>query len=330
MAPVDSDERPASGDPHAPPSPKAAGRSVLRSIFVGPKGIRAGWRLALFLAIAALLGWPLRWLRGGPPPPTDTFEAGKVIVGKGLSFFVAALAAWVMSKIEKERWSHYGLPLKRAVSFDALVGLLWGFLSLSVLMLGLYIANCYQIEGLALEGRAIVGYGFLWAVAFLIVALLEEFWFRGYAQYTLCSGLGFWPAAVLLSIVFILMHVRNPGEHWLGLTDVFLIGMFLCFTLWRTGDLWFAVAMHASWDWGLSYFYSVPDSGVAASGHLFNARLEGPPWLSGGTAGPEGSALALMLHLSSFLLFSLLYPRRRWMEMKERRSATEAVRASSD
>jgi membrane protease YdiL (CAAX protease family) len=158
---------------------------------------------------------------------------------------------------------------------------------------------------------------------FLMVGLLEEYSLRGYTQYTLASGIGFWPAAIVLSVLFLAAHISNPGENWLGLSDVFVAGMFLAFTLWRTGDLWFAVGAHATWDWGLTYLYSVPNSGTTAVGHLFNVRIQGPSWLSGGDAGPEGSVLNLALELVFFVLFAMLYRRRKWIGMNDRRRANE-------
>jgi membrane protease YdiL (CAAX protease family) len=303
-------------------SEATASKTSVLQIFLGPRGIRAGWRFVIFVAIVVALRSLVSLLAGGQSP-IPSLEPGALILSKGRSFIVLAAAAAAMSKIEKQPWGSYGLPLGRAPSLDSLVGLLWGFGSLSLLMMMLHLANCYRVQGLALGAIAAVKFGLAWAVAFLVLALLEEFSFRGYAQRTLASGMGFWPAATLLSLVFVLAHVGNAGENWLGLADVFLIGMFYSFTLWRTGDLWCAVAMHASWDWGLSYFYSVPDSGMPASGHLFDVYLGGPPWLSGGAAGPEGSVISFLIHLAAFPAF-FVYTRGRQLGTAREPSAGSA------
>src|SRR5262249_62185954 len=60
--------------------------------------------------------------------------------------------------------------------------------------------------------------------------------FRGYLQFTAAEGMGFWPAAILLSLIFAAVHLRNPGEGWRGTPDLFLIALFFCLTLRRTGD----------------------------------------------------------------------------------------------
>jgi hypothetical protein len=232
-----------------------------------------------------------------------------------------------MSKIEKAEWGDYGLPPKKAFRIDFWAGCLWGIGALTVLMGVLWLTGAYRIEGLALAGAQIWKYAVLWGIMFLIVGLLEEYSLRGYTQYTLASGIGFWPAAIILSVLFLSGHIGNPGENWMGLTDVFVIGMFLCFTIWRTGDLWFAVGMHAAWDWGLTYLYSVPNSGTTAVGHLFNVRVQGPTWLSGGSAGPEGSIFNLIMDILLFFIFAMFYKQRRWMGMNERPRAKESQAA---
>src|SRR5208282_1967902 len=90
--------------------------------------------------------------------------------------------------------------------------------------------------------------------------------------------------------------------------SVFAIGMFLCLTLRRTGNLWFAIGRHAAFDWGETFLYSVPDSGIVAPGHLLNSSFHGPMWLTGGTVGPEGSVMAFAVVAIASVIFSRIYP----------------------
>jgi membrane protease YdiL (CAAX protease family) len=143
---------------------------------------------------------------------------------------------------------------------------------------------------------------------FLVVALYEDFLFRGYSLFTLAEAIGFWPAAVLLSFAFGFIHLRNSGESWVGALAATCIGLFFCLTLRRTGTLWFAIGMHASWDWGESFLYSVPDSGQLAPGHLLHSSFHGARWLTGGSVGPEGSVLVFVLVAGMWALFDRLYP----------------------
>ena len=63
-----------------------------------------------------------------------------------------------------------------------------------------------------------------------------------------------------------------------------------------------------SWDWGESYLYSVPDSGGMMPGHLLNSSFHGPAWLTGGSVGPEGSALVFVVIVTLWVLFDRMYP----------------------
>ena len=136
----------------------------------------------------------------------------------------------------------------------------------------------------------------------------EEFLLRGYSQWVLSKGMHFWPAAALLSFGFGAIHGFNSSESKIGLAAAGLIGFFFCLTLRRTGDLWWAVGFHMSWDWGESYLYSVPDSGEISPGHLLNSSFHGPTWLTGGLVGPEGSALVFVVIVVLWVLFDRMYP----------------------
>jgi hypothetical protein len=166
----------------------------------------------------------------------------------------------------------------------------------------------FSIGGAALSGAEAVKYGALYGIGFILVVFFGEFSFRGYMQATLGSGIGFWPAAIVLSLVFGAIHLANSGEAVLGAVTAGAFGLVAAFSLFRTGSIWLAIGMHASWDWGETYLYSVPDSGQPAQGHLLNVGFHGPTWLTGGTVGPEGSALAILVLLIWALAINFLFP----------------------
>jgi len=112
----------------------------------------------------------------------------------------------------------------------------------------------------------------------------------------------------VVSLIFGVMHATNPGETLMGLAGVVLSGLFWCFTLRRTGSLWFAVGMHASFDFAETFLYSVPDSGMVFPGHLSSATLQGPAWLTGGSAGPEASVLDFIVLGIFFVGIAKLFP----------------------
>src|SRR5581483_11685918 len=177
----------------------------------------------------------------------------------------------------------------RAVRFFS--GALWGFAAISALVFTLSRMGYLMLDGRALNGEAILRYGLLWGAVFLLTGFFEESLFRGYLQFTLTRGIGFWWGALVFGLLFGVIHKTNPGESPIGLFSAGAVGLVFCLSLWYTGSLWWAVGFHAAWDWGQSYFYGSADSGMLARGHLLREHPVGPILWSGGTTGPEGSVL---------------------------------------
>lgn len=295
--------------------------SLLRKIFLGPNGIRAGWRLLLFILLLVLLQiliiqHALRLIPGFATLARATQSGGPLtvrfeIIVESATILMVFLAAWIMSWIEKRPFRSYGIPLQGAFGKLFWQGCVWGLAYESLEILLIFGFGGFSFGTMALAGAALVKYAVLWAIGFVLVGIFEEFLFRGYAQFTLGSGIGFWPSAVVLSAAFGAVHLSNAGEGWVGALSVFCFGMFACFTLWRTGNLWFAIGYHAAGDFAETYIYSVPDSGLTATGHLLNSSVHGSRWLTGGTIGPEGSVMAFVMFAIAFVAFNWAYPTRK-------------------
>ena len=224
------------------------------------------------------------------------------------SFLGFLLASWIMAKLEGRSVADYGLPARRTLRGEFWKGAAMGFGSLTVLLVVMRAAGLFYFGHFALRGSDIFLWAGVFALVFLLVALREEFSLRGYALFTLTTGVSFWPAATALSAYFGYGHRGNSGESWLGLSSAAAFGLLFCLMLRRTGNLWLPIGFHTAWDWGQSYFYGVPDSGVVVPGHLLNSHAAGPAWLSGGTVGPEGSVLCLALMVVIWFAFAALFP----------------------
>ena len=152
------------------------------------------------------------------------------------------------------------------------------------------------------------GVGF-WLAATWLVLIIGRF--RSSGQGEKAKGIGFWPAAILLSLLFGRVHLENPGEGWVGAAGVVMIGLVFAFGLRRTGNLWLVVGWHASFDFGETFLFSVPNSGIVFSGHLSNAALHGATWLTGGTVGPEGSVFSFLTMGLLAIAVHFLFPAKR-------------------
>lgn len=229
--------------------------------------------------------------------------------GKAIAAFFIVLATWVVSRMEKRPLRDYGVPLRRALGIRFWEGCIWGFAALSAILLVLRATGHFQIDSVALRGSALLRYALAWAAVFLAVGVNEEFTFRGYLLFVFSRRVRFWRAALLLSVLFGAAHLPNHGENALGILQVVEFALLMCFTLRRTGTLWFAVGFHAAWDWAETFFYGTPDSGLLGTGRFLGTSFHGPSWLTGGSAGPEGSILALFVLLLCALLVHFRFPK---------------------
>jgi len=295
------------GKPAAPAPAFAAATapSYVRTLFLGPDGLRSGWGFAFYLVaflILQRLFVDLAWAH-------DFGFSGlwSEMLEESGSLIAALIPSIILARVEHRPWGAYGLSLKKALGPSFWLGTLWGFSAITLLILSLYGVHAFGFGHITLRGPRLVRFAIFWATMFLLVGLFEEFLLRGYSQFTLARGVGFWPAAIVLSSAFGLIHLRNGGEQLSGAIAAAFIGLFFCMTLRRMGSLWFAVGFHAAWDWGETFFYSVPDSGMVSPGHLLSSSLRGPDWLSGGSVGPEGSVLCFFVIGLVWIVFDRVY-----------------------
>jgi membrane protease YdiL (CAAX protease family) len=296
--------------PHDAPEPRH-----LHRIFFGDEGLRAGWGILLFVLLCLGSNYAISLLHllpsqphTAPGQPSPELSPVSSIVGEGVVLVLVSLATLILSRIERRPIGVYGLGgLRRLLLF--LYGLFWGIVLLSLLVLVLWQAHLLVFDGLLLAPGAMFRYAAVWAFGFLIVALFEETFLRGYLQFTLSRGLstlyrrvttpkradvyGFWTAALILCSIFAFGHSHNPGESPFGLFAVGLFGLTFIFSLWRTGSLWWAIGAHTSWNWAQSFLYGVGDSGNMIRYHLLASHPVGQPLHSGGTTGPEGSVFVV-------------------------------------
>ena len=281
---------------------------MLRKIFVGPHGIRAGWRLLMYLVMVVAIGSALLFLFQGARGVKGATALWVNLAGETASLLAAVIPAVIMARIERRPFGVYGLPARDAFGKLFWVGAAWGLIAVTLLLGAMRGAHAFYFGHLALHGARILKFALYWGVFFLLVGFFEEFLLRGYTQFTLTTATGFWPAAIILSAAFGGLHLGNPGEAWVGALAAALIGLFFCLTLRRTGNLWWAVGFHMSFDWGETFLYSVPNSGTTAPGHLLNPSFSGPRWLTGGSVGPEGSVFVFILIALLWVVFDRLYP----------------------
>jgi uncharacterized protein len=214
-----------------PPGGPEAPYNDLKWIFVGPRGLRAGWSVLIFFALLigfmAGLGFLFARLhlvsRGAFTPKTAIFSELFQLIA-----LIATVA--ILALIERRSIFDYNLRgPRRVVRFFS--GFVIGFLALSTLVGGLAAGHWLSFGPASLSGSAIVKYALVWAAVFLMVGCFEEGTMRCYLQYTFSRGLNFWWVVGVIGSLCVLLLWRTKGEAAWGVYIIALLGLVPCLLL---------------------------------------------------------------------------------------------------
>ncbi|HSK44083.1 MAG TPA: CPBP family intramembrane glutamic endopeptidase, partial [Candidatus Binatia bacterium] len=228
-------------EPEILPSTEA---NKLSYIFHNNRGLRAGWRLLIYIGMIFILGLGARLIarransgHGTGAPSSDFARALFQAIAELILFLVLLFLAWIMSRVERRNVGVYGLPLQKSAVSGFIRGyFLWGFLPLALLLCVLRGLHVFYFGDLSPLNSQILGWGALWFIFFVLVGLFEEYSLRGYLLYTLADGIGFWPAAIIQAVLFARGHMGNGGETRIGIIATGIFALFAAATLWRTGN----------------------------------------------------------------------------------------------
>jgi uncharacterized protein len=294
-----------------------ASRSPIGSVFIGPEGLRAGWRFLLF-AFGIVLGtWfveePLaQFLAQRFTINMHELSAPAMLIRKFVLCVSVFLVTGIAAMAERRRVDSYGLPMKQAFGKFFWKGMLAGLLVVVFVAGAMILTSGMALHGLALHGNEIAKLALLWFVANILVGIGEEYAFRGYALQTLWRGVGFWPAALIMAAIFAGDHLEKPGENAMDIGMIFVLGFILAISVRQTGSLWWAVGWHAAFDFGQFFLIGARNGGIQPVGHLFEVTFPGSAWLNGGELGTEAGIFMVPAAIVTFIyvIWFLRGPRR--------------------
>ena len=163
------------------------------------------------------------------------------------------------------------------------------------------ITGAMRVQGVALHGSEMITAPVLWLLAMLLVGVMEEYLFRGYALQSLWRGTGFWPAALITTALFAGDHLEKPHENAIDIGMIFALALLLCISVPVTGSLWWAVGWHAAFDFGQLFIIGTRNGGRVPQGRLFDVTFQGPAWITGGELGTEASCFMIPVVLGTFI-----------------------------
>ena len=226
----------------------------------------------------------------------------------------ALIATFVIMAIGRRSMRELGYGTQGAGKLLA-AGSLTGIAAPMLLIVAIAALGGFTFGSVAMHGTQLVAYALAWLVAMFGVGIAEELLFRGPGFFLLGESIGMWPAAVVMSALFVLAHAGKPGENAADLASVGLLGLLMAFTVIRTGSIWFAVAFHAFFDYVAIYVLGAPNSGNHGGQpiptRLLTGGYHGPAWLTGGKLGIEASWLI-------FPIIALLFVAIAFMPLRDR------------
>lgn len=279
---------------------------TIQKIFINSElqVLRSGWRIVslilLFLGGNAVITGPIMALiKDVPGLPLNT-------IGTGLAYAILTLATWaVLRFIDKRPFHSAGLSFKANWGKELFQGLLFGSSMMSLIYVIELSAGMVVIEfrDLTTEQSAMIFFHSF--ILYIIVGYGEELMFRGYMYQAFAEGTNKLIATLSLSLLFAAAHIGNPNVSVFGIINVGLAGVWLSLAYIKTKALWLPIGLHFSWNFFQGFVYSYPVSGTTSNNlQIGTAIVSGPEWITGGTFGPEGGALATgMLILCSVLIY---------------------------
>ncbi|HXS08104.1 MAG TPA: CPBP family intramembrane glutamic endopeptidase [Rhizomicrobium sp.] len=298
-------------------------------IFLGPDGrlLSPFWRALLFYLLAR---WVLSPLLDAPSAAiarafhiAPNFNAGNIALSEAGTLALALLLTWAFAAYEHRAIGDYGLPLARALRLPTLEGAILGAVLAGVVALGMLTLGGMQVNGLSPGGGA-WRFALIWLAVNILIGLAEEMFYRGYLLKTLWQALGFWPAAILVSLPFTADHYfYKPGENIWDVITLMSFSLLCCYSVRQTGTLWWAVGFHAAFDYMQLFVIGTPNGGQFPVGRLLDSHFDGPWWLTGSVLGTEASLL-----MYPVLALVFLYLWRRYRDGTARRADPSLVAAS--
>ncbi len=294
-------------------------RSILHAIFISedePR-LRAGWRIILHALLIVLTSLIITGVWGSLVIAIDIILPSlKLAQRLGvnelavmiLELLTFTIATWIARRyLDHRSFRSLGFTINRSTWSDLIVGFFLSAFLFSILYLTTTMLGWSKFESWAWEneslGQVLVGVAASFFL-FLGAAYQEELLSRGYQLQNLAQGTNLPTAVFLSSLIFSLLHLRNPNVSWMAFIGLLAAGLFLVYAYLRTKSLWLPIGIHLGWNFFEGSIFGFPVSGMKAFG-LIRQQSGGPDLLSGGAFGPEAGLIVLPVMLLGAWLIKL-------------------------
>lgn len=277
----------------------------MKKIFTDSRGrTRSGWQLVLAVLVMVFSQLGADALAGAF---TKRLYIYQVLFGLLYAAITLGAALWLFRTMYKGQfWFDMDcFTSKKRGWLHLLYGLGFGALCFAAAVAPLYLTGQYAMHFNGMQAMPLLA-GFVFYIG---VGVAEEVICRGLMQHALLR-FGKWPALVITSAMFGLLHLANPGTSVNGIAGVILAGLVLGISMMATNSILFAIGFHITWNWVQGYIFGISVSGTGAGESIFVTEVLGQnPLITGGAWGAEAALSCLILLALVFVGF-LLWGRR--------------------
>lgn len=259
---------------------------MVKNIFLNTSHkIRSIWWIPIFLFLLAILLLPvILFARKNSVDVSITIQAAIIITATFICQFLRKQPLTLVTGRFNSSWlKQFGMGLALGTIIMVVPAIFLTFLGYAK----------WQVNELSVS-TVISGFSF-----FTAVAVAEEMLFRGFIFQRLMESLGQWPAQIVISGMFLLTHINNPGmigmTKTLAALNIFIASVMFGLAFIKTKSLAMPVGIHfmANFMQGTVLGFGV--SGVKEQSLVKAFAGECPVWLNGGEFGLEASVPGLLM-----------------------------------
>lgn len=281
-----------------------------RIFFNANQNVRLIWRFLLFIIVVFLLNIPLQL--GLQEILAEGLLRGYVSAS---IFFISILfSLYVQVKfLDKSSFKKYGLHLSGKWAHEFIVGCIIAAVQLAVFFVIMYLTGNLKIVGFFITETSDFTFieGFMSEMfGQLVGSTGEEIFFRSFLFYIIFEALRSVSkepvkraviACLITSPLFGLAHWSNEGATFFSTVNLGLDAMMISLPFLITGRLGMSIGLHFSWNILQGAVFGFANSGHIAKASVMSVSMP-DNILTGGSFGPEGSALILLLDIMAVLL----------------------------
>ena len=203
-----------------------------------------------------------------------------------------------MKNVDEEAFVNLGFSTKNRFK-DFLLGIVVGLIIISASFFLMIILNEITFQYKILVFSELI----MSILAFTIISIAEEMFFRGYILRNLMISFNKSLALVISSFIFAIFHSLNPNINLIGFLCILVGGFLLGISYIYTKNLWFPIALHFIWN----LFQSLAGFNVSGQDFysLIEIKIENSNWINGGSFGLEGSIISILIQI--FFIFVIIF-----------------------